>query len=57
MNAPKHPERRPGQGKGKWRVAHDFDAPLPDELLRAFEGESTSAVPNVPTAPHPGPAS
>lgn len=24
--------------KGKVRVAHDFDAPLPDEELAAFEG-------------------
>ena len=25
--------RVPGQGKGAWTVAADFDAPLPDELL------------------------
>jgi hypothetical protein len=24
--------------KGKMRIAKDFDAPLPDELLNAFEG-------------------
>jgi len=30
--------RRPGSLKGKIRIAADFDAPLPDELLRAFEG-------------------
>jgi prevent-host-death family protein len=29
--------RVPGQGKGRWRVARDFDAPLPDEVLDAFE--------------------
>ncbi|SFM18233.1 type II toxin-antitoxin system Phd/YefM family antitoxin [Rugamonas rubra] len=27
-----------GALKGKIRIADDFDAPLPDELLRAFEG-------------------
>lgn len=29
--------RVPGKGKGGWRVARDFDAPLPDEVLREFE--------------------
>lgn len=29
--------REPGQGKGRWHVADDFDAPLPDDLLDAFE--------------------
>ena len=33
-----HPLRRPGLGRGKWRVGRDFDAPLPDETLREFEG-------------------
>ena len=32
------PRRRPGLLKGKMRVADDFDAPLPDEIVRAFEG-------------------
>ncbi len=31
-------ERVPGQGKGQWHVAADFDSPLPDDLLDAFEG-------------------
>ena len=31
-------EREPGQGKGRWAVADDFDAPLPDDVLDAFEG-------------------
>ncbi len=31
--------RVPGRGKGKWRVGRSFDASLPDELLRAFEGQ------------------
>ncbi len=32
--------RVPGRGKGAWRVAADFDAPLPEDLLDAFEGKS-----------------
>jgi prevent-host-death family protein len=31
--------RRPGRLKGKIRIAKDFDAPLPEELLRHFRGE------------------
>lgn len=31
-------ERKPGALKGKMHVAEDFDAPLPDTLLAAFEG-------------------
>ena len=34
---PKSP-RRLGGLKGKIRTTDDFDAPLPDELLAAFEG-------------------
>jgi prevent-host-death family protein len=30
--------RKPGFMKGKIKVAKDFDAPLPDEVLDAFEG-------------------
>jgi prevent-host-death family protein len=30
--------RVPGKGKGRWRVGKDFDAPLPDGVLREFEG-------------------
>jgi prevent-host-death family protein len=30
--------RVPGKGKGRFRMAQDFDAPLPPELLAAFEG-------------------
>lgn len=29
-----------GLMKGEIVIADDFDAPLPDDLLRAFEGES-----------------
>ena len=32
--------RVPGKGKGKWRVSKDFDAPLPDAVVRDFEGRS-----------------
>lgn len=28
--------RRPGSAKGRVTVAPDFDAPLPEELLRSF---------------------
>ena len=30
--------RRPGRAKGRIWMADDFDAPLPEALLRAFEG-------------------
>jgi prevent-host-death family protein len=33
------PLRRPGQGRGAWQVRDDFDAPLPDEIRRAFGDE------------------
>jgi len=32
--------RKPGRLKGKIRIAPDFDAPLPEEIARAFRGES-----------------
>ncbi|MBT9614338.1 MAG: type II toxin-antitoxin system Phd/YefM family antitoxin [Burkholderiales bacterium] len=31
--------RKPGFLKGKIRIANDFDAPLPGDLLDAFEGK------------------
>jgi prevent-host-death family protein len=31
------PLRVPGKGKGRWRVRRDFDAPLPDKVIRGFE--------------------
>ena len=31
--------RKPGRLKGRIRVASDFDAPLPEEILAAFRGE------------------
>lgn len=30
-------ERTPGRGKGRVEIAPDFDAPLPDDVLRDFE--------------------
>ncbi len=30
--------RVPGRGRGKWRVAADFDAPLAPDVLADFEG-------------------
>jgi prevent-host-death family protein len=38
VHAPK--ARIPDRDKGRIWVADDFDAPLPDELLDAFEGKS-----------------
>ncbi|MGH9379912.1 MAG: type II toxin-antitoxin system Phd/YefM family antitoxin [Thermoanaerobaculia bacterium] len=32
------PPRVPGRGAGQWEIAGDFNEPLPDELLAAFEG-------------------
>lgn len=32
------PVRKPGTMKGKIRIAADFDAALPDDLLAAFDG-------------------
>jgi prevent-host-death family protein len=34
------PVRKPGFLKGKIKIADNFDAPLSDELLDAFEGKS-----------------
>jgi prevent-host-death family protein len=32
------PMREPGKGRGQWKAKDDFDDPLPEGLLRAFEG-------------------
>jgi prevent-host-death family protein len=32
--------RVPGHGAGKWKIAGDFNAPLPADLLAAFEGRA-----------------
>jgi len=36
---PRKPVRRRGLLKGQIHIGPDFDAPLPEWLLRAFEGE------------------
>ncbi len=33
------PLRKPGLLKGKIRIAENFDAPLPNDVLDAFEGK------------------
>lgn len=33
-------KRQLGFYEGKFTVPHDFDAPLPDEILEAFEGKA-----------------
>jgi len=33
------PVRKPGALKGKIKIAADFDEPLPDDILAAFEGK------------------
>jgi prevent-host-death family protein len=35
---PLRPERAPGFLKGRITIADDFDAPLPQDVLDAFEG-------------------
>ena len=37
---PPRRERAPGRGAGKWKVVGDFNAPLPDEVLAAFDGRA-----------------
>ena len=38
---PKRPNRVGGQWRGKIRMSDDFDAPLPEEIEKAFRGEGT----------------
>jgi len=38
--APRTP-RAFGRGAGQWKIAGDFNAPLPAHLLRAFEGRDS----------------
>ncbi len=38
--SPAKPIRKPGFLKGKIKISDDFDAPLPDDMLDAFEGKS-----------------
>lgn len=37
-------DRRPGRWKGKGWISPDFDDPLPEDMLRAFEGEDDEIV-------------
>lgn len=37
--APLKPKRKPGALKGKIKIAHDFNARLPQDLLDQFEGK------------------
>lgn len=34
-------ERQPGGWEGQVTIADDFDAPLPDEVVRGFEGRDS----------------
>lgn len=36
---PARPIRKPGFLKGKIKIADNFDAPMPDDFLDAFEGK------------------
>ncbi len=36
---PARPHRRPGSLEGQLIISEDFDAPLPDDILDAFEGK------------------
>ena len=36
--------RKPGRLKGKIKIGRDFDAPLPDVLAAAFQGEKEGTV-------------
>ena len=38
LKAPTPKKRKLGSLRGRIRLPADFDAPLPDEMLRAFEG-------------------
>jgi serine/threonine-protein kinase len=46
--------RVPGKGKGRWRVRRDFDAPLPEEVIRKFEelGRTGYAIAYRPAVIH-----
>lgn len=38
LGSPRPMRRKPGGWEGRVRISDDFDAPLPPELLAAFEG-------------------
>jgi len=37
---PERKPRQPGSAKGKIWIAPDFDAPLPEKILKSFDGKS-----------------
>jgi prevent-host-death family protein len=45
--------RQPGRGRGQWRVSEAFDAPLPHDVLDAFEGTPAAAPPPRPSRARP----
>ena len=34
------PLRKPGRGRGQWKVGDDFDEPLPDDDASLFNGDT-----------------
>ena len=40
-------ERLPGSAKGEIEIVDDFDAPLPEEVLREFEGRNNCWIPTL----------
>jgi len=36
---PERKQRRPGSAKGKIWISPDFNDPLPEDILKSFEGE------------------
>lgn len=42
IEAPKRHKSRIGFMKGRIKLAPDFDAPLPEEIIKLFEGEESS---------------
>ena len=39
LSVPSHRRDSLGQDRGKFVIPEDFNAPLPDDILAAFEGE------------------
>lgn len=40
IQPPTKPIRKPGALKGRIRISDDFDAPLPQDIIEAFEGKA-----------------
>lgn len=45
------PVRAPGRLRGQLHIAKDFDDPLPEDLMRAFDGGASPRRPESGTAP------